>query len=160
MDYKMKQYLLIYKEFNNRYYNLTNTSNTSLRFLRSCLSDDYKTYDKELFANPVNCYDTTFVYNDLENNIFYIGCAEWEIDEEVDSPDYEDFPDYVNESNSCKISHENFKEFVEHWLFLKKELPPFALIYRDESDWIHCQGFQSEKEMEQFVKDYKSETIH
>ena len=155
----MKEYIELYQEHDKSYYSIYRKF-PSLWHLNYFISGDYRTYDKDLFVSPVNSYNATFVYNDLENNIFHIGYAEWEIDEEVDSPDYEDFPDYVNESNSCKISHANFKEFVEHWLFLKKELPPFALIYRDESDWIHCQGFQSEKEMEQFVKDYKSETIH
>ena len=109
----MKDYIFLDK-FDNNYYPIKNSPKTSLRFLSRFFSSDYRTYDKDLFINPVNCYNITFVYNDLENNFFYIGYAEWEIHEEVDSPDYEDFPDYVNESNSCKISHENFKEFVEH----------------------------------------------
>ena len=155
----MKFYLLLYKSKFDDYYPMQN-NNPSLWHLNHFFSGDYMSDDKSFFINPVNVYDATFVYNNLENNIFHIGYAEWEIDEEIESPDDEDFPNYVNESNSCKISHDNFKEFVEHWIFLKKELPPFALIYRDESDWIHCQGFQSEKEMEQFVKDYESETIH
>ena len=156
----MKEYILLYRSKLNKYYNIEKNPKSKLLDLNIFFLEDYRSYDQDIFNKNQIFYNTTYIYNDFKNNMIYVGFAEWSIDEEIESPDDDDFPDYVNESNSCKISHENFKEFVEHWLFLKKELPPFALIYRDESDWIHCQGFQSEKEMEQFVKDYKSETIH
>ncbi len=50
------------------------------------------------------------------------------------------------------MSVDNFKNFITKWVQLKQELPSFALIYRDEQDWVDCKGFETQEAMELFVK--------
>ena len=61
------------------------------------------------------------------------------------------FPDFVNSANSCKINVHNFNEFIKIWLDIKKAEKLFALIYRNENDWIVCQGFDSKEEQNLFI---------
>jgi len=106
------------------------------------------------FKRELIFYNTTYVYNDFKNKMMYIGFAEWSIDEEIESPDEEEFSSYVNETNSCKISVDNFIELTGKWVELKLQLPPFAIIYRDDNDWIFCKGFDSKENMDLFVTDH------
>jgi len=156
----MKEYLFLYKEFNNRYYNLIDFETTSLRFLSDFLSDDYESDDQDMFIRTVNFYNANFVYNDIQNKILYIGCSEWELDEDVEAPFREEFPDYVNESNSCKISIDNFIELAKKIMDMKKNPTPFAIMYRDDNDWIDFKGFDTQAEMELFLKNYQPEVVH
>lgn len=75
----------------------------------------------------------------------------------MDAPNKDEFTNYANETNSCKISYENFKEFAKKWTALKQALPPFAIMYRDDNDWVDCKGFESQEEMEQFIADQKQQ---
>ena len=43
---------------------------------------------------------------------------------------------------------------------MKKKQIPFAIIYRNDNDWIDCKGFDSKEEMELFVENYKAEVMH
>jgi len=157
----MKEYLFLYKEFNNRYYNLIDFETTSLRFLSDFFSDDYRPYDQQMFIRVVSCYNINFIYNDFKNNMFYIGFSEWELsDGEMHCPDDEEFPDYVNESNSCKIGIDNFIELAKKIMDMKKNPTPFAIMYRDDNDWIDFKGFDTQAEMESFIKNYQPEVVH
>ena len=156
----MKEYLFLYKEFNNRYYDFMSNSKNSLNYLRAYFSEDYKSYDQDLFVNAINFYDSNFIYHDMVNKILYIGSSEWELDENIDAPSREDFPNYVNETNTCKLNVDNYLKFSKKWTELKKDLPPFAIIYRDDHDWVDCKGFDSQEAMELFVKNYQPETHH
>ena len=148
----MKEYLELYKEKDNRYYTI-HRPNPPLWNLNYFLENDYSFHKKDMFLNKLNFYNVTYVYNDFKNKFMYVGFSEWSVNEDVESPDEENFSQYVNETNSCKITIDNFKEFVEKWLVLKKEYNfPFLLMYRDDNDWVDCKGFQTEKEMELFVK--------
>ena len=91
--------------------------------------------------------------------MLYIGRADWELDEEVMCPLDEEFPNYVNETNSCKMSVDNYLEFRQKWVALKKALPAFAIIYRDNNDWVDCKGFDTKEEMELFVKNYQPQVM-
>ena len=62
--------------------------------------------------------------------------------------------DYDPEDTCCKISIKNFIAFAETWLEIKKIKTPFALIYQDENDWIDAKPFETQEEMEQFIKDH------
>ena len=87
----------------------------------------------------------------------HIGFSEWEVRTEIPVPcDYE-FSDYVNEKTSCKISVDNFIEFKKQWKMLKRTLPDFAIIYRDDSDVINCKGFNSKSEMNLFINNYSQD---
>ncbi|MGZ6255357.1 MAG: hypothetical protein ACXWL5_05175 [Candidatus Chromulinivorax sp.] len=157
----MKDYIELYKEHDDSYYNILKRPITVLRFLRGYFEIDYKSYYQEyLFNHIVSSFNAYFVYNDQKNKVLYIGLAEWELDEEVDAPLWEEFHDYVNETNSCKITYDNFNELIKKWIQLKKDLPSFALIYRDNFDWIDCKGFDTQEAMEGFVKNYKDEVVH
>ena len=127
------------------------SSQSNLRFLVNFFSSSYRPYDKKIFIHMLNLYDADFVYNDINNKDFYVGCSEWELDEEIDAPDDEEFQTYVNESNSCKISYDNYIEFAQNWLEMRNKQTPFAIIYRNDNDWIDCKGFDSKEEMELFV---------
>jgi len=109
--------------------------------------NDYRVYDKDLLIRSMSYYDAIFVYNDIENKMLYVGIAEWEIDEDIKAPTLEEFPFYLNEINSCKISHDNFIELTKKILKLKDHPAPFSVIYRDNIDWISCKGFSSQEEL-------------
>ena len=158
----MKDYILLCWSKFNYYRNISDyVSSSNLRFLQGYFEIDYKSYYEEyLFNNMVSSFNEYFVYNDQKNEVLYIGLAEWELDEEVDAPSRDEFHDYVNEENSCKITYDNFNELIKKWIQLKKEQLPFALIYRDNLDWISCKGFDTQQEMEAFVKNYKDEVVH
>lgn len=148
----MKDYILLrWSRFN--YYRHINdyVSVSNLRFLINFFSGDYRSEDKDLFIRIVSYYDANFVYNDLKNKIFYIGCSEWELDEEIDAPSGEEFSVYVNEGNTCKITHHNFIQLSDKLMNMKKNPTPFALIYRDDNDLVDCKGFQTQEEMQLFV---------
>lgn len=156
----MKEYIELYKEKNDKYYTVTRP-NPSLWHLHYFFENDYRSYDVDVFNRVINSYNITFIYNYFENNMMYVGFSEWSLsDGEMHCPDEEEFPKYVNETNSCKISVDNFKEFTKKWIEIKKALPPFAIIYRDENDWVHCKGFDSKEDMELFVKNYQPEKVH
>lgn len=157
----MKNYMLLRWSRFNYYRHISDyVSSSNLRFLMDFFSGDYTSEDKDLFIRIVSYYDANFVYNDLKNKIFYIGCSEWELDEEIEAPSREEFPNYVNEANSCKISYDKFIEFAEKLMIMKKYPTPFAFIYRDDNYWIDVQGFQTQEEMEAFVKNAKNNVIH
>lgn len=150
----MKNYIFLRLSRFNSYRHISDyVSSFNLRFLGEYFEIDYKYYYEEyLFNNIVSSFNAYFIYNDRKNNMLYIGLADWELDEEISCPSDEEFPYYVNESNSCKISYDNFIEFRQKWVQLKKELPFFALIYRDDNDWVDCKSFDSQEEMELFVE--------
>ena len=156
----MKEYLLLYKSKLNNYCNLEKYPKSKLLDLFIFVSEDYSRFQLDIFGRELNLYNITYVYNDFKNHMMYIGFGEWFIDEDIDGPSWEEYPDYVNETNSCKITHDNFNEFSKQWIQLKKELPPFALIYRDNLDWISCKGFDTQEAMEAFVKNHKDEVVH
>ena len=155
----MKEFIELYKEYDKSYYPIYKNF-PSVWHLNHFLESDYRLYDQDIFIKTLNYYNAHFVYNDLNNKIIYIGFANWLIDEDIDGPSWEELPNYVNEENSCKITYDNFNELIKKWIQLKKEQLPFALIYRDNLDWISCKGFDTQQEMEAFVKNYKDEVVH
>jgi hypothetical protein len=58
------------------------------------------------------------------------------------------------------MSVNNFIEFRKQWIALRQPFWSFAIIYRDEHDWIDCKGFHSKEDMEQFVKNYEQNSVH
>jgi len=150
----MKELLFLYKEKNNKYYPI-HRNNGGLWNLYYFFSSDYRVGRIDFYNKLLNFYNVTYIYNDFKYKILYIGFAEWAIDENIESPEDEDFPNYVNEFNSCKISYDNFMKIALKWeLIATSELPCFALIYRNDNYWIDCKGFNSQEEMEQFVKNH------
>lgn len=148
----MKEYIQLYREYDKSYYPI-DSKFPSVWHLNHFLESDYRSLDQDIFIKTLNYYNAHFVYNDLKHGMMYIGFANWLIDEAIDGPPWDDFGDYINQLDSCRISIENFKEFIKKWLFLKKEqIFPFMLIYRNDHDWVDCKGFESQDEMEMFVK--------
>lgn len=156
----MKEYILLYKSKLNDYCNLDKHPQSKLLDLNIFYSEDYSRSNEYVFIRELILNNITYVYNDFKNRMMYIGFGEWFIDGDIDGPAWEDYGTYVNEKNSCKITVDNFIEFTKNWLCIKEELPPFAIIYRDELDWIHCKGFATQSDMELFVKNYKAEVAH
>ena len=156
----MKEYLLLYRSKFD-YLSLDGKyKNISLSVLKFVLVSDFRAQEKNFLNQELSCYNVSFIYHDFKNKILYIGRADWELDEEIMCPSNEEFSDYINEENSCKMSVDNYLEFRDKWIQLKKDLPPFTLIYRDNLDWISCKGFDTQEEMEVFVKNYKDEVVH
>ena len=154
----MREYLLLYKSKNYNYYcNFEKNSDSLLRYLRTYFSGDDRYYKDEMLTRDQSHYNETIIVNNLENKNLYILTKDHDIDNHI--PDDERHG-LTNEFNSCKISVDNFKEFRKQWLAIKEALPSFAIIYRDNYDWIHCKGFNSKEEMELFVKSYQPEKIH
>lgn len=158
----MKDYMFLrWSQFNKYRYISDYVSSSNLRFLIDFLSNDYRSWDKDFLTQTINCYNANFIYHDFTKKILYIGCSEWSLsDGEMQCPDEEEFPNYVNETNSCKINVDNYLEFTQNWIEIKKTLLPFAIIYRDDLDWIHCKSFNTQAEMELFVKVYQPEIAH
>jgi len=136
------------------------SSTSNLRFLVNFFADDYRDYYHDMYYRVATSFNINFVYNDFAKYDMYIGFSEWEVDENMHCPDDEEFQNYVNESNSCKINQSNFMELAKNWMDMKKFKTPFAIIYRDENDWVYCKGFDSQEAMELFVKNYKPEVMH
>ncbi len=149
----MKDFLLLHRTQLNNYLPVKKTlEHNSLSQLFFVLFSDFRSKEIDFLTKIVSCYNASFIYHDFKNNILYIGRADWELDEEINCPTDEEFPNYVNESNSCKMSVDNYLEFRIKWVQLKQELLPFALIYRDNQNWINCKGFETQEAMELFVK--------
>jgi hypothetical protein len=157
----MKGYIFLYGSKSDSYLPLNKRlKNDPLSLLFSMLFGDFRPWDNDFLNHTVNFYNAHFIYHDLEKNFLYIGFGDWLIDSEIDGPSDEEFPYYVNESNSCKMSVDNFIEFRKQWAALRQPLWPFAIIYRDEHDWVDCKGFHSKDEMEQFVKNYEPQILN
>jgi len=157
----MKEHIKLYGSSPNTYLPLEKKwNNNSLSQLFSLLLGDFRPWDNKFLDCNVNLYNANFIYHDFEHRMLHIGFGDWLIDEEIDSPSREEFPDYVNESNSCKINVDNYLEFRKKWVELKQQLPSFAIIYRDDKDWIDCKGFDTQAEMESFVQNYQPEAVH
>ncbi|MBV8661259.1 MAG: hypothetical protein JO129_03895 [Candidatus Dependentiae bacterium] len=155
----MKDYIFLQWSQLNDYRSINSSIQSSnLIFLVNFFSDDYKPNDKKLFIRAVSFYNISFVYNDLENKIFYIGYSDWEFNENIDAPNIEQFNNYVTEINSCKISYDNFIELAEKLMKMQSQPALFAIMYRDDN-WIDCESFDSKEEMELFVISYKTEKL-
>ena len=133
---------------------------SNLRFLVNFFRQDYRDYYKDMYYRVATSFDSNFVYNDFATKDMYVGFAEWEVDEDMRCPDDEEFPNYVNETNSYKINQDNFIELAKNLMEMKKKQIPFAIIYRDDYDWVHFKGFNSKEEMELFVTSYQPEIVH
>jgi len=157
----MKEHILLYCSKPKNYLPLIKAwDNNSLSALFSMLFGDFRPSETDFLTQTVSCYNAHFIYHDFHNKLLYMGFGDWLIDSELTGPSDEEFPSYVNETNSCKMSVENYLEFRQKWVQLKKELPPFTIIYRNDNDWVDCKGFDTQEEMELFVKNYQPETIH
>jgi len=157
----MKESILLYKTKIDNYLPIKkNWDNNSLSQLFSLLFGDFRPWDTDFLTRAINCYNVNFIYHNFETQMLYIGQSEWELDEDMMCPNEEEFPNYVNETNSCKMHVNNFLEFREQWIEIKKALPNFAIIYRDNLDWVHCKGFNIQAEMELFVENNQREIIH
>lgn len=98
-----------------------------------------------------------YKYYDEKNDMFHIGYYD-ELQGRLNpiqfKPAFSELGKYIKSDNSCKITTQNFTELTMKWLAIEELAAPFAIIYRAQDDWIHCQAFQKEKEMEQFMIDY------
>ena len=156
----MKEYIFLYKSKFKNYCNVDKYPKSKLLDLNIFFSEDYSPSKIDIFTREISLYNITYVYNDFKNKMMYIGFGEWFIDEDIEGPSWDEYSNYVNETNSCKMSVDNFKEFVKKWLVLKQKLPPFAIVYRDDNDWVDCKGFDLKEEMELFVKNHQPKIIH
>lgn len=152
----MKDFLLLYRSKYNDYYNIENHTISLLQYLRTYYFSDYRYYDESLFIKDQSHYQETIIVNNLKNKELYLFPQEYDIENHI--PD-DDRPGLTNEWNSCKIGYDNFIEFREKWMQLKADLPSFALIYREDNDWVDCKGFETQEEMETFVRNAKNEVI-
>ncbi len=150
----MKDYIFLrLSQFNHYRYLTDYVPLSNLKFLVNFFLGDYRSYDKNLFNRLVSCYDEHFVYNDIKNKIFYIGWSEWEYsDGDMHCPDEQDFLMYVNDTNSCKVSHDNFIKLAAQLTTMKNNAIPFTVIYHDDQNWVDCKGFDTQEAMELFVK--------
>ena len=154
----MKEYILLYQSHLNKYFAINEKIKNSLGRLNYLLLTDFRPWDNDFLYRDVNLYNANFIYHDFENKRLYIGFGDWLIDENIDSPCWEEFSNYVKQVETCPILVKNFIEFREKWLALKAVLPPFAIIYRDDNDWVDCKGFDSKEEMNNFMIQYRSIT--
>ena len=154
----MKDFIYLYKTESHDYCQIQDQKKLSpLRFLLLFFSGDYILNDTRLLHRVINFYNITFIYNDVINKMLHIGMSLWELNDDIDAPSAHEFPDYVNISNSCNLSYENFMKFACAWSCIKYNRHLFAIIYRNNNDWIDCKGFESQEAMEIFVKNYVSQ---
>ena len=155
----MQEYLLLYKSSkHNSYYPIKNNNNNSnLWYLNDYFLFDSYYYDESLFKKDQSHYQETIIVNDIKNKNLYISSQDHDTENHIP---YDERSRLTNELNSCKINYENFLKFRQKWVALKQDLPSFAIIYRDDHDWIDCKGFDSQKAMELFVQNYQPETTH
>jgi hypothetical protein len=151
----MKEWLTIYKNILNKYSADRLSPSSSLYDLYMFITNDYHAWDTEFFTKPVRVLNITYIFNDLENQVTYIGVHYDDEDHEIFQPDGPGLENYVNETNSCKMSINNFNEFIKKWLEIKENQYSFAAIYRNDNDWVDCKGFNFKEEMEFFVQNYQ-----
>jgi hypothetical protein len=157
----MKEYIQLYCSGSDTYLPLDKKwDNNSLSSLFSLLFGDFRPWDNDFLYHDINLYNAHFIYHDLENKILYMGFGDWLIDEEIDNPSWEELPEYLKKIKNCVMSVDNYLEFRKKWVALKEDSVPFAIIYRDDHDWVDCKGFNSQEEMELFVKNYQIKEIH
>jgi len=147
----------LYKSKYNDYHPVKDNISSELWNLQEYFFSDYHYYNDNIFTQDQSHYNSTIIVNDLENKLLYIVAKDFDTENHI--PDDERLG-LTNETNSCKINHNNFIEFTQKWLEIKRTLPLFAIIYRDDNEWIHCKGFDSKEEMDLFVKNYQPEEIH
>ncbi len=148
----MKEYILLYKTDHNNYIPIKQGYQNSLSSLFSMLLGDFRPWDNDFLHKEINLYNANFIYHNFKTNMLSIGFADWLIDADIDGPAYQDFAVYVQQVPTCSMLVENFIEFKAHWINLKKRLPVFAIIYRDDNDWIDCKEFNTQEDMEIFIQ--------
>lgn len=146
----MKNYIAL-ERYTHHFYPVQDDLFEDLRYLVDFLSTDYRCYDKRFLKQSLSFYNSSFIYHNFIDKNLHIGFSEWEIRLEVPVPCDSAFPNFVNSSNSCKIHLQNFNEFIKIWLDMKKLEKSFALVYRNENDWIICKGFDSKEELDCFI---------
>jgi len=146
----MKDFIFAEWSENNHYSCIINMHiSSNLKFIIDYFENDYKKDDQKIFTQAINIYDTTFVYNDCEKNMMYIGDITLKSDKGILTEKY--FHHYINDKNSCKISHKNFIELAENLIRIKINPAPFMVVYR-HNHWIFCKAFRFEEEIELFIK--------
>ena len=145
--------------FHTNYYALEHDLFDDLRYFAEYLSTDFRYYDTSFLEQAISFYNSSYIYHDMQIKNLYIGLSMWEIDTDIPVPCDFAFPDYVRATHNCKISVDNYLDFRKKWKQLKQDLPPFALIYSDDSAWIDCKGFDTQEEMEACIKDPKNQVI-
>ena len=146
----MKEYIFLYKFNENKYFPIDEKIKNNLIKLNYFLLTDFRPWDNDFLHKKINLYNANFIYHNFKTNMLSIGFADWLINEDIDGPAYKDFAVYVQKVPTCSMLVENFIEFKAHWINLKKELPAFAIIYRDDKDWINCKGFNTQEEISAF----------
>ena len=138
----MKDYVFLEWSYDNNNYICIDSFNVSsnLKFLIDFLNNDYKKNDQNIFVKIINMYQKTFVFNDHEKKIVYIGPIESNID-----------ISNINEKNSCKLSYKNFIETVKGLTEIEPNPAPFVIIYRN-NDRISLKDFRFKEDMELFVQ--------
>ena len=153
---RMKEYASFDKGVSNKYLSSFGLKSAGSQFhcLQEFISKIYfPDRPRTIFPNLKET-DSIYKYHDEKNDMLYIGYYD-ELKGRYISfhfdPAVHKLGDYVSEEHSCKISTKNFIAFTAAWIAIEEVNSPFALIYRDQQDWVHCQAFQSQQAMEQFM---------
>lgn len=114
--------------------------------LESLLSYFEETY----FPNQVILFHSMHTHHNKKDDTMYIGYYPYaEYIERTSIPEIDQFVE-------CIIDRTNFLEFTENWLALENSSVPYALIYKNEHDWVDCKGFNTEEELYDFVINYRT----
>lgn len=148
----MKEYTIIYYDKNlKNYWYCNHYQTTQLDQLIDFLKESYY-YSKETYQYEQTDSDSKLFAQDYTTKLIYITSCygdEW-------STLPEDYLDYVKQQDACILSFQNFDDFVEQWANFIDQAPPFALIYRDDNDWIHLKKCNSQEEIQNFIKQNSS----
>ena len=108
----MKEYILLHKTHHNNYLSIKKGYKNSLSSLFSMLfGGDFRPWDNNFLHQEINLYNAHFIYHDFKNKLLYIGFGDWLSDSEINGSTDEEFPEYLNDFNSSKMSVDNFLEF-------------------------------------------------
>lgn len=150
----MKSYISL-ERYNQHFYPIESDKFEELRYLSEYLSTDYRSFDESYLQQAINFYNSSFIYHDFDQQILYIGFSEWEINTNIPVPCDYAFSSYLKKVTTCKVTTDNFKNFIKIWLNLKKDSTvSYMLIYRNDKNDIECQGFASVELMTKFVTEY------
>ena len=98
--------------------------------------------------------NTVYVMSAYEYNEYFYSQEPWPYDKEAPT---EIELAQQNLISSTKISLDNFIELMNNWHQLNLQKVPFALLYQNEQDWIACKGFDTQEDMEAFIKQHSDE---
>ncbi|MBP6869757.1 hypothetical protein KBC04_02660 [Candidatus Babeliales bacterium] len=154
---KIKECLLLHKPAHGCFEIEFHNATSLLYYLQQFFAQNYPPGD--LLLKPSYIFEE-YIYHNKEKDLIHIGAFEWADSSKTKRmPERDKIPEYVNKNNTLQMPYENYKELIESWITMQSRYC-WALVYREENDWIKCHGFDTHEQARTFIKEYKHNTVN